>query len=651
MAILVNNQFIKKFTSKFFQEILTLPRVLKRLIVLSFDIFFCAISTWIAFALRFDKFVSFEILFSKSSIISIIILIPIFSLFGLYKTIFRYSNLSTLRILFIAISIYTILYFLIISIVKISITPRSIGIIQPIILLFFMSIYRVGFGEILRNLQKTNHNKLKKQTILIYGAGQAGKYIAERIELDQNTKLIGFIDDNSNLHNQTINGVKIYSPDNLSTLIENNNISAVLLAISNISRFRRNIIIEMLSNLKIQVRTLPNLIDFARGSIKFNEIKELDIDDLLGRDIVQPNLNLLKEKVESKIVLVTGAGGSIGSELSRQLLSLLPKFLIIIDKNEFNLYQIQSELESIQDIKKEFDVKIIPLIGDINDYNFLKRLFIKWKVDLVYHAAAYKHVPIVEHNIINSLVNNTFGTKLLAEISMNYKVKNFIFISTDKAVRPKNIMGATKRLSEICLQSLQSNQNSKNKTLFTMVRFGNVLDSSGSVIPKFRKQIQNGGPITLTHKDINRYFMTIEEAAQLVLQSVSLSTGGEVFVLDMGKPIRIYDLAIKMINLSGLSVRDPQSNPRGDIEIKITGLRPGEKLYEELFLGNNPQNTEHPKIQKVSEDFIKWEKLEKELEILKEQINSNDIPSIIFTLKKLVKEFNPSQKIVDHLYN
>ena len=651
MAISDNNLSIKKVIIKFFQELLTLPRVYKRLIVLSFDIFFCAISTWTAFTLRLDKFVSFEILFSKSAIVSIIVLIPIFFFFGLYRTIFRYSNLSTLRILFIAISIYAIFYFLIISIVKISLTPRSIGIIQPIILLFFMSIYRVGFGAILRDLQNLNDIKLKKQIVLIYGAGQAGKYLAERIEFDQNTKLIGFIDDNSNLHNQTINGVKIYSPDNLSTLIKNKNISAVLLAISNISRFRRNTIIEKLSNLKIQVRTLPNLIDFARGSVKFNDIKELDVDDLLGRDIVQSDINLLKEKVESKIVLVTGAGGSIGSELSRQLLSLLPKFLIIVDKNEFNLYQIQSELESIQDIKKEFDVKIIPLIGDINDYNFLKRLFIKWKVDLVYHAAAYKHVPIVEHNIINSLINNTFGTKLLAEISINYKVKNFIFISTDKAVRPKNIMGATKRLSEICLQSLQSYQNSKNKTLFTMVRFGNVLESSGSVIPKFRKQIQNGGPITLTHRDINRYFMTIEEAAHLVLQSVSLSNGGEVFVLDMGKPIKIYDLASKMINLSGLSVRDTQSNPNGDIEIKITGLRPGEKLYEELFLGNNPQNTEHPKIQKVSEDFIKWEKLEKELDILREQTNTNDIPSIIFSLKKLVKEFNPSKKIVDHLYN
>ena len=371
------------------------------------------------------------------------------------------------------------------------------------------------------------------------------------------------------------------------------------------------------------------------------------MDDLLERKKVKPDQKLLQKNIKSKTVLITGAGGTIGSQLCRVIIKNNPNKILILDSNEFSLYTLLSELEilNIDNL-----VEIIPLLASIQDQNIIDNIFKTWRPDTVYHAAAYKHVPIVEHNITESLKNNVLGTLTIAKSSLSNQVLNFVFISTDKAVRPTNFMGATKRLSEICLQALFANKKDNQITNFSMVRFGNVLDSSGSVIPKFRKQIQEKSPITLTHPEITRFFMTIEEAAELVIQAGAMSVGGEVFVLDMGEPVKIYDLAKKMIQLSGLELKD-KVNPYGDIEILITGLRPGEKLFEELLIGNNPLPTIHPKIFKAQEDFIHWQKLEKELNILENFIQNNDLQNILKLMKKLVSGYSPSGKIVDFTFN
>jgi len=440
------------------------------------------------------------------------------------------------------------------------------------------------------------------------------------------------------------------------------------MAIPSASRRRRNEILKQLSRHHLAVRTLPSLIDLARGRVTTSDLRELDIDDLLGREAVAPNHILLAKNISTRVVLVTGAGGSIGSELCRQIITLKPEKLLLVDISEFALYAIHSELEGHREASGDRNAaRIVPFLASVQDEERMREIMDTWLPQTIYHTAAYKHVPLVEHNPAEGVKNNVIGTLTTAKVAIEKGVSDFVLISTDKAVRPTNVMGASKRLAELCLQALWAQQTKQTmnkgsvafqsgeptqviKTKLSMVRFGNVLDSSGSVIPKFRKQIRDGGPVTVTHPEITRYFMTIPEAAQLVIQAGAMAKGGDVFVLDMGETVKIADLARRMVELSGLSVRD-EAEPDGDIEIVITGLRPGEKLYEELLLGDDPQPTVHPKIQRAQDPFIPWHELEVELETLKILLSHNNVEVILTILEKLVVGYQPSDEVVDWVFS
>jgi FlaA1/EpsC-like NDP-sugar epimerase len=432
-------------------------------------------------------------------------------------------------------------------------------------------------------------------------------------------QVVGFLDDDIRLHGSSLVGKRIFNPDSLKDIISALNISGILLAIPSANRFRRNQIIQLALQAKVSIQTLPSMSDLASGKVTTQDLKPLDIDDLLGRESVLPNADLLAKNSSQKTVMITGAGGSIGGELCLQIMEQQPKALVLLEQSEFALYKIHQDLISrLEKFELRDQIEIIPLLGSVTDTNRIKLIIQKYKPDTIYHAAAYKHVPLVESNLIEGVKNNVLGTLVVAKIAGELGVSNFILISTDKAVRPTNVMGASKRIAELVLQALAQITSSTN---FAIVRFGNVLDSSGSVIPKFRQQIKDGGPVTVTDIRVTRYFMTIPEAAQLVIQAGALANGGEVFLLDMGQSIKIVDLAKKMIDLSGLHIKD-EKNPNGDIEIMEIGHRPGEKLYEELLLSGEPEVTSHPRIFKAHEDFLVWAVLEKKLVALQEMIQS-----------------------------
>ncbi len=465
----------------------------------------------------------------------------------------------------------------------------------------------------------------------------------ELINNNHDIQVIGFLDDDDRLHNHILNGKPIYNPADLINLTSALKIKYVFLSIPSLSRKRRNEILSHLRLARVAIRTLPNLADLAEGKITIDDLRELDIDDLLGREPVMPDQTLLSKNVRNKVVMVTGAGGSVGSEICRQILSLGPCKLLLIDQSEFGLFEIHQELEKKQ---KNLDVNIVPLLASVQDYKRMSEIMSTWHPETIYHAAAYKHVPLVEHNPTEGIKNNVLGTLRMAQAAAENCVANFVLISTDKAVRPTNIMGASKRLAELVLQALAANiQGIK----FSMVRFGNVLGSSGSVVPKFRQQIRDGGPITLTHPEVTRYFMNIQEAAQLVIQAGAMAKGGEVFVLDMGQSVKIIDLAQRMIELSGLTVKDEQ-NPRGEIEIIVTGLRPGEKLYEELLIGDNPKSTTHSHIMIACEEFIPWTQLKTDLKALEMALNLNNVGEIRHIMQRLVVGYIPSDMIADWVY-
>ena len=488
-----------------------------------------------------------------------------------------------------------------------------------------------------------NVKALSKKNVLIYGAGEAGRQLVISLKKNPEFKVVGFLDDDVKLDKKVLLGKTVYSSSNLKNLITIKNVSLVFLAIPSIIRSKRNQIIKKLNKYKLIVKTLPSISEIIDGRVTISDIKDLNIDDLLNREQVEPNIKLLNKNINQKVVLVTGAGGSIGSELCRQIMKLKPSKLLLFELNEFALYKIYEELTT-----NYKNPKIIPLLADSQDQSKLEIILETFKVKTIYHSAAYKHVPLVEENICSGVKNNIFSTLAIAKASVNKKVSNFVLISSDKAVRPTNIMGASKRLAEICVQGIYESQNVSN-TNFSIVRFGNVLESSGSVIPKFKKQITQGGPVTLTHKDVTRYFMTITEAAQLVIQAGAMSRNAEVFVLNMGKSIRIKDLIDKMITLLGFTIKNTK-NPSGDIEIKIIGLRPGEKLYEELLVGNKPEKTNHPRIQKISDPFIPFNRLESNLNILKELIYKNKADEVKKFLKKLLKSYKSNSKLVDHIH-
>jgi len=634
---------MRNYMKEVSKSILSLDRYSKRIIAMIIDLALCIFCTWLAFFIRLEELILFKDFNFYPAIISVIIAIPIFWLFGIYRTFFRYTGLSIIFTIAFSTFVYGFLYFLVIGIYGIQGVPRSIGVLQPILLLFAITSSRLSIKYLLTNNYSFRDKSFDKKKVLIYGAGDAGRQLVIALENSPEFKVVGFLDDNSELQRQVLLGQKIYSLNNLEKLIKTNNVSLVFLALPSISRNKRNQIIKKLNLYKLIVKTLPSISEIVDGRITVSDIKDLNIDDLLNREQVEPDINLLNKNINSKTVLVTGAGGSIGSELCRQIIKLKPNKLLLLELNEYSLYKIYEELISFNK-----NLKIIPLLINAQDQKKLEIIFETFKVDSVYHVAAYKHVPLVEENICEGVKNNVFSTLAVAKASVIKNVSNVVLISSDKAVRPTNIMGASKRLSELCMQGIYENIENIN-TNFSIVRFGNVLESSGSVIPKFKKQIKEGGPITLTHKDVTRYFMTVTEAAQLVIQAGSMGKHCEVFILDMGESVKIIDLIYKMVNLSGFTIKDNKT-PNGDIEIKITGLRPGEKLYEELLLGDNPQKTNHSKIQKISDPLIPFDQLEIDINNLKILIDNNKASDVKHLLMKILKLYKSNSEIVDHIH-
>lgn len=638
---------MKQSLSKLAVPVLALPRAAKRFVALSADLSLCVLTVWLAYYLRLGEVVVLSGNALWSVVASIGIAVPIFIVSGLYRAIFRYSGWPALLAVARAVGIYGLLYASIFTAIGVSGVPRTVGIIQPILLLLFVgasrALARVWLGgQYLSILQNASRPK-----VLIYGAGRTGRQLAAAMSSSHEMQVAGFLDDDTRLQGHVLNGLPIYNPTDLDSLASSLNISDVLLAMPGIARPRRNQILSQMRGAHVAVRTLPSMMDLAQGKVSVSDLRELDIDDLLGREPVAPNHILLAKNIVGKVVLVTGAGGSIGAELCRQILAVHPSKLLLIEQNEFGLYAIHQELEErLAGLETASRPVLVPLLASVQDQDRMREILIAWHPETLYHAAAYKHVPLVEHNPVVGIKNNVLGTLRTAQVAAECGVSDFVLISTDKAVRPTNVMGASKRLAEMALQALAATHTS---TKFSMVRFGNVLGSSGSVVPKFRRQLCDGGPITLTHPEVTRYFMTIPEAAQLVIQAGAMAKGGDVFVLDMGQPIKIMDLARLMIELSGLTVKD-EYNPEGDIEIAVTGLRPGEKLYEELLIGNSPEPTAHPRIMKAHEEFIPWAEFEVQINALEKALNVNDVSVIRLMLQQLVVDYIPSGDVVDWIY-
>lgn len=652
------------------KKLVALPRSYKRALQVVVDLVLVWLALWFAFVVRLgyddmtNPLVGHLWLFTSASFVAI----PIFIRFGMYRAVMRFFGNDALIAIFKAVSLSALVLALIVywySNHK-TVVPRSI-----IFNYWWLSLFFIGGLRLLMRQYFLGDWYAAKQhvpftsrdnglpRVAIYGAGAAGNQLLAALRMGRVLRPVAFIDDDSTIADSSISGLQVFSGKDIQRMIDVTGAEEVLLAIPSASRARRREVLGALEAFPVHVRSVPSVNDLASGRVKVDDIQEVDIADLLGRDSVPAQQDLLARCIVDQTVLVTGAGGSIGSELCRQILSLKPKTLLLFDHSEFNLYAIQTELES-RIVREALPVRLVPFLGSIRNQQHLFEMMSMWHVDTVYHAAAYKHVPIVEHNIAEGVINNVLGTLFTAQAALRANVANFVLISTDKAVRPTNVMGSTKRVAEMVLQALSSelapimfgdsdNVAHVNKTRFTMVRFGNVLGSSGSVIPLFYKQIKAGGPLTVTHPKITRYFMTIPEAAQLVIQAGSMGMGGDVYVLDMGEPVRIATLAEKMIHLSGLTVRS-EKQPHGDIAIEYTGLRPGEKLYEELLIGDNVQPTLHPMIMSANEDYIAWDELREILTTLMEVVKLEDFSRIRQVLRQLVVGYTPDGEIVDWVY-
>lgn len=649
---------------------LGLPRRYKRGIQVCADLTLVWLALWLAFVVRLgidemiNPIISHLWLFAAAPLVTI----PIFIRFGMYRAVMRYFGNDALIAIIKAVSLSALILALIVywySNHK-TVVPRSI-----IFNYWWLSLIMIGGLRLIMRqyflgdwFAATQHvpfsnrdNGLPK--VAIYGAGAAGNQLVAALRLGRDMRPVAFIDDDEGVADRVIAGLQVFRGQDIQKMIDVTGAEQVLLAIPSSTRARRREVLGYLENFPIHVRSIPGFMDLASGRVKVDDIQEVDIADLLGRDSVPAQSDLLSHCITGRVVLVTGAGGSIGSELCRQILSLQPTTLLLFEHSEFNLYSIYGELDQ-RTSRESLPVRLIPLLGSVRNEKHVYDTMVMWRVDTVYHAAAYKHVPMVEHNIAEGVLNNVIGTLNAAQAALRANVPNFVLISTDKAVRPTNVMGSTKRLAEMTLQALSrevapvmfgdpSNVAQVNKTRFTMVRFGNVLGSSGSVIPLFHKQIKSGGPLTVTHPKITRYFMTIPEAAQLVIQAGSMGQGGDVFVLDMGEPVRIATLAEKMIHLSGLSIRS-ERNPSGDISIEFTGLRPGEKLYEELLIGDNVSHTRHPMIMSANEDYIDWQALKIYLSALVAAVSSEDFSRVRQLLRETVSGYSPDGEIVDWVH-
>lgn len=654
------------------ERLLRLSPRSKRMLQIAVDVLLIWLALWLAFVIRLgDASIVQPLgvhawLFTAAPLTAI----PLFLRCGLYRTVMRYLGPQALVAIGRGVTAAAALLAAVVYLYGDSpaVVPRSTIVIYWLLSLLFIGGLRVMVRRYFNNVQFGEHTlplipnggqrREERTRVVIYGAGAAGNQLLQALRLGGELLAVGFLDDNKELAGRLMAGLQVYSPDDLDFMLRDTDAQEILLAIPSASRARRNEIVDVLAKHSVPVRTLPGLMDLASGRVRVETLREVQIDDLLGREPVAPDQALFARCIDQQVVMVTGAGGSIGSELCRQIVRRSPRALILFEHSEFGLYAIQRELE--EHLRHaDLAIRIVPVLGSVRNPTRLLDAMEAWRVDTVYHAAAYKHVPMVENNIAEGIVNNTFGTLYAAQAALRAGVSNFVLVSTDKAVRPTNVMGGTKRMAELVLQALAKEERPvpygkrddaiDNRTRFTMVRFGNVLGSSGSVIPLFKQQIRQGGPVTVTDPEITRYFMTIPEAAQLVIQAGSMGMGGDVFVLDMGEPVKIARLAEKMIQLSGLSVRHP-GNADGDIEIRYTGLRPGEKLYEELLIGDNVSPTDHPMIMRANEKDMPWEALKAALAELDDAIRNDDYPRSRELFYQLVDGYQASGEIVDLLY-
>jgi FlaA1/EpsC-like NDP-sugar epimerase len=623
------------------------PRWFKRIFLIANDMALLTIALWAAYSLRLSRFYIPEsfgmiLLMVAAPIIGVIT----FHLRGLYKLVTRFIGPEGTTRIYVAVIIAVLAWALLVLLSGIKGHPRSVVVIYGLIAAGLIRLSRQWAGSLLLKAAP-QHKPVsfdERKNVIIYGAGTMGIQLLRALNETGQFNMVAFIDNSPSLAGQVVHGVKVLRPGKIGKVITTENVKEVLLAMPSALRSERRAAIKALEPFPVVVKTLPALEEIASGRVEVSDLRPIEVEDLLGRDPVAPELELLTGHVKDKVVMITGAGGSIGSELTRQLLELGPKTLILFELSEVALYEIEMEIEELKwrrvkepEAPPLSDTKIVPVLGSVLDRKLVARIISSYDVEVIYHAAAYKHVPLVEVNPFTGLQNNTFGTLTLAEVAKEARVERFVLVSSDKAVRPTNVMGASKRLAELILQALAEPHGT---TVFTMVRFGNVLDSSGSVVRRFRNQIQAGGPVTVTHPEIIRYFMSIPEAAQLVIQAAVMASGGEVFVLDMGTPVKIDDLARTMVRLSGLEVRD-DTNPEGDIAIEYIGLRRGEKLYEELLIGENTTGTSHPRIFKNSEPVLAYAELVAALERLDDAIQRQDEADLQEMLRATVEGYKP----------
>ena len=655
------------------EKLISLSYAQKRSIQITVDVVLIWAALWMAFYLRLGP--EGWTIPRQSEwwlfVLAPLVAIPFFVRMGMYRAVMRYFGNDALRCIFRAITASFVALVLLMLAMRLS----GIDVFRSRSILFMYWCLSLGLIGGLRLVAREYFagERLvagiplylqRAQTdgptpVAIYGAGEAGTQLLASIRVGRIYKAVAFVDDNPVLQGRLVAGLQVYSSEKMNRMIRTTGVKELFLAIPSASRADRQKVLARLQTYALHVRTMPGIMDIASGKVKVEDLQEVDIADLLGRDAVPPDRTLFERCISGQAVMVTGAGGSIGSELCRQIVSLSPTTLVLFEHSEFALYEIHAELQNWINTNG-LTINLVPILGSIRNSTRLVHVISAWNISTIYHAAAYKHVPIVEYNVAEGIMNNVFGTLNVAQAAIKCQVDNFVLISTDKAVRPTNVMGSTKRMAELVLQALSNepaprlwNDSSAalhlNRTRFTMVRFGNVLGSSGSVIPLFRNQIRVGGPITVTHPEITRYFMTIPEAAQLVIQAGAMGQGGDVFVLDMGDPVNIANLARKMVQLSGLTVRDEQT-PNGDIAISFSGLRPGEKLYEELLIGDNPEPTVHSKICRANETFVRWETLSSVLDTIRQAIRNDDYDTIRQTLLDTVQGYQPSNGIVDLLY-
>ncbi|RUO19607.1 nucleoside-diphosphate sugar epimerase [Aliidiomarina iranensis] len=628
-------------------KLLNLPRAVKNIIALVLDVSFLLFALWFALSTRFETFyIPPDWRVWAASGITMATSIIVFQRLGLYRAIVRYIGYRALLAVWLGVTFSAAALLFMRELLNANI-PASAILNYGLIALLLIG----GSRLLLRASVQRGNNRGERQPVLIYGAGASGRQLVQALQNGGEFKPVAFIDDDTTLHRSSMLGLTVHCPNDIQSLIESKRVVRVLLAMPSASLSERKAVLERLEPLAVQVLTIPGMADLVSGR-QIDTLEEVRVEDLLGRDPVPPRDHLMDRNLRGKVVLVTGAGGSIGSELCRQILRYGPKTLVLYELSEYSLYAIEQDLQAIAARENITGVNIVPIMGTVQRRNRVEAVMRAFKVQTVYHAAAYKHVPMVEYNIVEAVRNNVFGTWHTAEAAISAGVESFVLVSTDKAVRPTNVMGATKRMAELVLQGLSKRQD---WTCFCMVRFGNVLGSSGSVVPKFREQIKAGGPLTVTDPEITRYFMTIPEAAQLVIQAGAMScngsgTGGEVFVLDMGEPVRIENLARKLIRLMGKSVKDA-NNPYGDIEIAYSGLRPGEKLYEELLIGEDVRETDHPRIMTANESYLSWLELLPLLESLDEDCHNFHIDAVHQALRNAPLDFTPNDGISDLVWN